>query len=85
MVGLNGRSRTPFRYAQPRLVERSVRFISIISTQKTAVQQYVICAFNSGASGCSINRPMAYLRPAAKKPNQDPYDKLRNWLANKNY
>ncbi|CRL31271.1 unnamed protein product [Penicillium camemberti] len=27
-----------------------------------------------------MNGPMAYLRPAAKKPEQDPYDKLRNWL-----
>lgn len=80
MVGLNCRSRAPFCCAQPRLAKRSVRFVSIISTQKTAVEQYVVCAFSSGASGCSMNGPMAYLRPAAKKPEQDPYDKLRNWL-----
>jgi hypothetical protein len=27
-----------------------------------------------------MNGPMAYLRPALKKPEQDPCEKLRNWL-----
>lgn len=35
---------------------------------------------NSVASSCSMNGPMAYLRPALKKPEQDPCEKLRNWL-----
>ncbi|KAI2737769.1 hypothetical protein DTO013E5_5803 [Penicillium roqueforti] len=48
--------------------------------QNNPVKQYTICALNSGASDDSVNGPMAYLRSAAKKQEQDPCDKLRNWL-----
>jgi hypothetical protein len=50
--------------------------------RRNPAEQLIGCAYNDGASGCSVNGPMAYLRPAAKKPDQNPCDSLRNWLPN---